>query len=150
MATKNNPSADVTMESLLSEVRSLKAELSELQAQERLQNLSLDKRGRERTHHHLPSAKLHNTKIQYFANLHGENFLAWRSQFQVITNYHRWSDKEAKQLVYAYMKGTAFESVMDIHLTGPETVVQVLDEYQNPFLPESDSLLLRAQFTCVV
>ena len=35
---------------------------------------------------------------------------------------------------------------MDIRLTGPETVTQVLDEYQNRFLPESDSQLLRAQF----
>ena len=51
---------------------------------------------------------------------------------------------------YAYMKGTALESVMDICLTGPETVSQVLDEYQNHFLPESDSQLLRAQFSCVV
>ena len=39
---------------------------------------------------------------------------------------------------------------MDIRLTGPETVAQVLDEYQNRFLPESDSQLLRAQFACVV
>ena len=56
----------------------------------------------ERTHHHLPSTKPHNTKIQYFANLMGENFLAWRSQFQVIADNHCWSDEEAKQLVYAY------------------------------------------------
>ena len=81
----------------------------------------------------------------HFANLPGENFLAWRSQFQVITNYPRWSDEEAKQLAYAYMKGTALESVMDICLTGPETIGQVLDEYQNHFLPESESQLLRAK-----
>ena len=55
----------------------------------------------------------------HFANLPGENFLAWRSQFQVIADYHRWSDKEAKQLAYAYMKETTLESVMDIRLTGP-------------------------------
>ena len=56
MATNTNLSTDVTMESLVAEIRSLKAELSELQAQDRLQNLSLDERGRERTHHHLPPA----------------------------------------------------------------------------------------------
>ena len=86
MVTNTNLSTDVTMESLLSEVRRLKAELSELQAQERLQNLSLDERGRERTHHHHHPRrqKPHNTKIQYFANLPGENFLAWQSRFQVI------------------------------------------------------------------
>ena len=75
--------------------------------------------------------------------------MAYQSQFQVIADYHRWTDAEAKQLVYAYMKGTALESVMDITLTRWETVGQVLDEYQNQFLPESDSQLLRAQFACV-
>ena len=48
------------------------------------------------------------------------------------------------------MKGTELESVMDITLTRRETVGQVLDEYQNWFLPESDSQLLWAQFACVV
>ena len=79
-------------------------------------NLSLDERSRERYPHHGPSSRPHNTKIQYFANLLGENFLAWRFQFQVIASYLRWSDNEAKQLVYAYMKGTALESVTDTEI----------------------------------
>ena len=154
MATNTNPNnlfTDVTMASLLAEVQDLKSELSTLQARDSFHNLSLDERGRER--HHPASGQSfrpHNTKIQYFANLPGENFLAWRSQFQVIASYHRWSDNEAKQLVYAYMKGTALESVMDISLTGPKTIGQVLDSYQDRFLPECDSQLLRAQFACVV
>ena len=152
MATTNNLSTDFTMESLVNKIRTLKAELTALQASESLHNLMLDDCGRERypPHHHSQSSRPHNTKIQYFANLQGENFLAWRSQFQVIATYHRWSDDEAKQLVYAYMKGTALESVMDISLTGPETIEQVLDAYQDRFLPECDSQLLRAQFACVV
>ena len=144
----NNLSTDVTMESLIAEVRTLKAELSTLQAGDSLHNLSLDEPGRERQSH--SGSRPHKTKIQYFANLPGENFLAWRSQFQVIASYHRWSDDEAKQLVYAYMKGIALESVMDIRLTGPETIGQVLDAYQDRFLPECDSQLLRTQFACVV
>ena len=135
----------------MSEIRNLKSELTALQAQEGFHNLLLDEHGRERSHHsHSSSSRPHNAKIMHFANLPGENFLAWRSQFQVIADYHRWSDEEAKQLAYAYMKGTALESIMDICLTGPETIGQVLDEYQNRFLPESDSQLLRAQFACVV
>ena len=39
---------------------------------------------------------------------------------------------------------------MDIRLTGPETIKQVLDAYQDRFLPECDSQLLRAQFGRVV
>ena len=37
----------------------------------------------------------------------------------MIADYHRWSDEEAKQFVYTYMKGTALESVIDIRLMGP-------------------------------
>ena len=133
----NNLLTDVTMESLLSEIRTLKADLTALQA-ERSYNLSLDERGRERPRSS-PSSRPHNAKIIHFSNLPGENFLAWRSQFQVIANYHRWTDEEAKQLAYAYMKGTAVESVMDVCLTGPEMIGEILDEYQNRFLPESNS-----------
>ena len=52
--------------------------------------------------------------------------------------------------MYAYMKGTVLESVMDMPLTGPKTAKATLDEYQHRFLPESDLQLLRAQFACVV
>ena len=147
MATANL-STDVTMESLISEIRTLKADLTALQAK-RSYDLSLDERGHERSPTST-SSRPHNAKILDFSNLPGENFLAWRSQFQVIANYHRWTDEEAKQLAYAYMKGMALESVMDVRLTGPETIGEILDEYQNRFLPESDSQILRAQFTCVV
>ena len=129
----------------------IRAELTELQNWEVIQNLSLDERGWERTYRPFQGApRPHNTKVQYFSNLPGENFLAWRSQFQVIADYHRWTDKESKLLMYAYMKVTALESVMDIPLTGPETAKETLDKYQRRFLPESDSQLLRAQFACVV
>ena len=49
MASNNNLSTDVTMESLVSEIRTLRADLAALQAQESMQNLSLDEReSRER------------------------------------------------------------------------------------------------------
>ena len=52
--------------------------------------------------------------------------------------------------MYAYMKGTALESIMDIPITGPESAREMLDQYQRRFFPESNSQLLRAQFACVV
>ena len=164
MASKDL-SSDVTMATLaggiqaiqteLSAMRTrettMRAELTALQSQDGIQNLSLDERGRERTYRPFQGApRPHNKKVQYFSNLPGENFLAWCSQFTVIADYHRWSDEEAKQLMYAYMKGTALESVMDVPITGLESTKETLDEYQRRFLPESDSQLLRAQFTCVV
>ena len=121
--------SDVTMATLaggsqaiqaeLSAMRSrettMRAEISALQSQDGIQNLSLDERGRERTYRPFQGAlRPQNTKVQYFSNLPGENFLAWCSQFQVIADYHRWSDEEAKQLMYAYIKGTMLESIMDI------------------------------------
>ena len=146
MALNLNVSSDVTMESLVSEIQTLRAELTALQSRD----LSLDERGRERPSPMSQQSHPHNTKIIHFANLPGENFLAWRSQFQVIATYHRWSDEEAKRLAYAYMRGLALESVMDISITGPETLKEILDEYQKRFIPRSDSQLLRAQFNCVV
>ena len=146
MALNLNVSSDVTMESLVSEIQTLRAELTALQGRD----LSLDERGRERPSPATQQSRPHNTKIIHFANLPGENFLAWRSQFQVIATYHRWSDEEAKHLAYAYMRGLALESVMDISITGPETLKDILDEYQKRFIPPSDSQLLRAQFNCVV
>ena len=158
MATNDNVSTDVTMESLASRMQTLstgmqalRSELTALQSREGIQNLSLNERGRERTYRPFQGApRPHNMKVQYLSNLPGENFLAWRSQFHVIVDYHRWSNADTKQLMYAYMKGTALESVMDIHLTGDEMAKETLDEYQRRFLPESDSHLLRAQLACVV
>ena len=98
MATNNtnNLLSDITMESLMSEIRTLKSELTAIQAQEGFHNLFLDDCGRERSHRsHSSSSRPHNAKIMHFSNLPGENFLAWRSQFKVIADYHRWSDKEA-------------------------------------------------------
>ena len=52
MATgTGNLSSDITMESLMSKIRTLKVELTAIQGHEGLQNLSLDKRDWERTTH---------------------------------------------------------------------------------------------------
>ena len=119
-AAGNLPS-DVTMESLMSKIRTLKAKLTTIQTHEGIQNLSLDERDSKRgTWPNLTvMSHPHNAKIRYFGNLPGENFLAWCSQFQVIAKFTWWNDEEAKSMVYAYMKDTALESVMAVDLTGP-------------------------------
>ena len=96
------------MQTLSTGMQAIRADLTALQSREGIQNLSLDERGREHTYRPFQGApRPHNTKVQYFSNLPGENFLAWRSQFQVIADYHHWLDDESKQLMYVYMKGTA-------------------------------------------
>ena len=136
----------------MSEIWILRADLTAIQAHEGLQNLLIDECDRERTtrSHLLSMSRPHNAKIRYFGNLTGKNFLAWCSQFQVIAKFIRWSDEEAKSMVYEYMKDTTLESAMDVDLTAPETVKEVMNEYQDQFLPECQSQLSRAQFACVV
>ena len=53
-------------------------------------------------------------------------------------------------MAFAYMKDTALESVMDIPITRPESIAELLDEYQNRFLHQSRSQILQAQFACIV
>ena len=67
MATAaGNLLSDVTMESLKSEIRKLKAELTAIQAHEGLQNLLLDERDckRGRRPHLTIMSRPHNAKIQ--------------------------------------------------------------------------------------
>ena len=53
-------------------------------------------------------------------------------------------------MVYPYMRDTSLESVMDVDLMETERITEILDEYNDRFLPECRSQLLRAQFACVV
>ena len=135
-----NPS-DVTMASLTRELAELRAEI----------------RGqpppRDRTSFAYPDNRPRTgiTKPRHFSNLPGENFLAWKSQFQVIAEFNRWTPAEAKSMAYAYMSGTALETVMDIDLDVPtEGLTELLGRYQDRFLPSSRSQMLRAQFNFVV
>lgn len=88
-------------------------------------------------------------KIGFFRNLPGENFLAWRSQFNIVALLNQWGETEAKFMAYTYMRDCALEAVQDIKLNQPDTLEQLLDKYQNRFLPSSKSQMLRAQFAVV-
>ena len=95
--------------------------------------------------------KPHILKPNKFANLPGENFLAWRSQFQIVADYNQWTQEEAKAVAFAHMTGLALESVLDVDLKDEtKNLNQLMDEYQNRFLPRSESQMLRTQFNYVV
>ena len=54
-------------------------------------------------------------------------------------------------MAFAYMSGTALETVLDISITKPlEVLSDLLNHYQDRFLPSSRSQVLRAQFNFVV
>ena len=135
-----NP-ADVTMASLTRELAELRAEVrGQPPTRDRPSLGTPDNRPRFST-----------TKPKHFSNLPGENFLAWKSQFQVIAEFNKWTPEEAKSMAYAYMSGTALETVMDIDLDKPEEgLSELLTHYQARFLPSSRSQMLRAQFNFVV
>ena len=135
---------DVTMASITQQLSELQNKVAALQPSETPLPAMSARNGVDRP-------KTSMAKPKYYSDLPGENFLAWRSQFQVISEYNRWSQDEGKAMAFAYMSGQALESVMDIGLTDPlESVKDLLDKYQARFLPESRSQMLRAQFDHVV
>ena len=94
---------DVTMASVTQQMEALQATFDLLMSQQgtpltdanRLPEISRPN-GTERLRSHM-------MKPKNFANLPGENFLAWRAQFQVIATYNRWSQDEAKAMAFAHM-----------------------------------------------
>ena len=149
---------DVTMASVTQRMESMQTSFNRMQTSV---NRLLEQQGQPSLEAPLPASGRRNggderlkgqmAKARCFSNLPGENFLAWRAQFQVIAGYNRWSPDEAKQMAFAHMVGTALESVLDIDIQDAHTSLpQLLDQYQNRFLPRSSSQMLRAQFNYVV
>ena len=63
----------------------------------------------------------------------GEDFYAWRAQFEALIEHERWPDNLAKQYAYAYMRDTAHDAVQDIPLFGPQNLTQMLNTYEDRF-----------------
>ena len=145
-ADRNNSGQfDVTMASLSRQIESINATLEAVRSQQGLPALPEVSRpgGGDRYRPHI-------LKPNKFSNLQGENFLAWRAQFQAIAKYNKWSDAEAKTVALAHMVGLGLEAIIDINVNHPaETLNALLDRYQNRFLPKSESEVLRTQFNYV-
>ena len=136
---------DATMASITQQMEGLQL------TYERLQQQRGDQPFPTRSEDGAPRARAGIIKPKNFGNLPAENFLAWKTQFQVICSFNRWTQEEAKEAAFAHMVGTALESVMDIDIKGPlRSLKQVLDDYQNRFLPKASSQMLRAQFHNVI
>ena len=137
---------DVTMASLTQQLETMNATFEQFRNR---QGLPPQNPGSLPTFSRLNGAgpRPHFLKSNKFSNLPGENFLAWRAQFQIIAEYNRWSQDEAKAVAFAHMTGLALESIMDINIKDPlQSLTQLLDAYQNRFLPRSESQMLRTQF----
>ena len=149
-----NLSTDVPMDTLVSEIQNLRTTIANLEARTNdtsrvVQRLTSPDETRETQPRRPPKSTI--AKVQYFSNNPGENFLSWRIQFQVIANINEWSNTEAKGMAFAYMKGHALDTVLDIDIKREsETLEDLLGRYQMRFLPASRSQMLRAQFNHVV
>ena len=73
----------------------------------------------------------------------GEDFRAWRSQFETLQEHERWSDHTARRYTSACMRGTAHDAIIDIPLTGPSSFTQLLDAYEERFFLLEDLVQLR-------
>ena len=141
------------METLVAEIQSLRSTIAHLQSRtndtsrivQRLSALDDTNTAQQRR------PKVTAAKVQYFSNNPRENFLSWRVQFQVIANLNEWTNAEAKSITFAYMRGHALDTVLDINIKAEnQTLSDLLGSYQLRFLPCSRSQMLRAQFNCFV
>ena len=137
-------SSDISMETLQQELENIRRSMTTARA---AGNPTLDTS--DNPFHRRPKSTA--AKVQYFSNSPGENFLSWRSQFQVIATLNEWTNAEAKSMAFAYMKGHALDTVLDISIKEEdETLTDLLEKYQSRFLPSSRSQMLRAQFHCIM
>ena len=67
--------------------------------------------------------------IRSFDYFPGDDFRAWRHQFEALAERSQWTNAVAKQYAFAYMRDWATQVVMDIPLYGSETMKQMLDAY---------------------
>ena len=74
---------------------------------------------------------------------YGEDFDAWRVQFEALHERQQWPDNLAKQFAFSYMRNSATEAVMDISYHGPESLTQLLNAYETSFQLLEDLVRLR-------
>ena len=73
----------------------------------------------------------------------GEDFGAWRAQFEALQEHERWSDRTARRYANACMRDAAHDAVWDITLTGPSSCSMMLDAYEERFFLLEDLVRLR-------
>ena len=92
-------------------------------------------------------------RVQSFESADGVEWLTWRRTFEVAAQINGWDDLRQRREVRASMKGVAERAVSDI-LHEPAvlpghvglTIGQLLDAYQERFLPAAESDLCRVSF----
>ena len=73
----------------------------------------------------------------------GEDFRAWRAQFDALHEHERWPDRTARRYANACMQDSAHDAVRDITLAGPRTCAEMLDAYEERFQLLDDLVRIR-------
>ena len=75
----------------------------------------------------------------------GEDFRAWRAQFEALREHKQWSDPIARQYACVCMRDTAHDAVQDIMLADPGSLPQMLDAFEDRFRVLEDLVWHRLQ-----
>ena len=75
----------------------------------------------------------------------GEDFRAWRAQFEALQEHEQWSDPVARQYACACMRDTAHDAVRDIMLANPGSLPQMLNAFEDWFQVLEDLVWHRMQ-----
>ena len=73
----------------------------------------------------------------------GEDFRAWRAQFDALHEHERWPDRTARRYANACMRDSAHDAVRDITLAGPRSCSEMLDTYEERFQLLDDLVRIR-------
>ena len=75
----------------------------------------------------------------------GEDFRAWRAQFEALQEHEQWSDPIARQYACECMRDTAHDAVRDIMLADPGSLPQMLNAFEDRFQVLEDLVWHRMQ-----
>ena len=73
----------------------------------------------------------------------GEDFRAWRAQFDALYEHERWPDRTARRYANACMRDSTHDAVRDITLAGPRSCSMMLDAYEERFQLLDDLVRIR-------
>ena len=89
-------------------------------------------------------------KLTIFSSADGVEWLTWRRNAELTVDINGWGVERARREIAAAMEGAAARGMADIKPTpgglGGHTVKDLLDAFQERFLPEAQSDLSRALF----
>lgn len=97
--------------------------------------------------HPQPRGASNKVKVNHFSNATEEDWLVWKHHFNQCRQLNGYTVDESKLALAAAMKGRAAAAVMDLRVLDPQqTVADLIQAYENRFLPASASQLSRVQF----